>query len=249
MGNANQVDASPEVKAQMARHAQAFNVAELLRVIRIFNRAAAEARLSWQPALPLELAFVEALEKPAEPDEQAGAVLGNAGNAAVKSAQAPQAQKPRSKTASAQPAADQAIPQEFASPSEETEKSGASSEGAAAEGKLTMEMVAKNWRQILTLVRQHNPQTQGLLNSCKPLGIKDGVLYLGFNSDFTKSKMDKPEHIELAQQIMSQVLGRQVLIRCLVFTGDQNVLPPDVDSEGMVATAVRDLGGKIMDVQ
>jgi hypothetical protein len=75
---------------------------------------------------------------------------------------------------------------------------------------LTLEAVHENWRQVLTLVRQRNPQTQGLLNSCKPLGFKDSVLYLGFNSDFAKAKMEKAEHIDLAQQILAQVFEREI---------------------------------------
>jgi DNA polymerase-3 subunit gamma/tau len=65
MGSADQIDATTDVRAQMARHAQAFAVPELLRLIRIFNHAANEARAAWQPSLPLEMAFVEALEQPA----------------------------------------------------------------------------------------------------------------------------------------------------------------------------------------
>ena len=61
MQSADQIDATAEVRAQMARHAQALDTAELLRMIRIFNQAANEARSAWQPALPLEMAFVEAL--------------------------------------------------------------------------------------------------------------------------------------------------------------------------------------------
>ncbi len=64
MGNAAQVDATAEMRSQMARHAQSFTASELLRMIRAFNSAAVEARGSWQPALPLEMAFVEALEAP-----------------------------------------------------------------------------------------------------------------------------------------------------------------------------------------
>lgn len=64
MGNAAQVDTTPEIRAHMAKHAQAFEPGELLRVLRAFNAAATE-RNAWQPALGLELAFVEALEEPA----------------------------------------------------------------------------------------------------------------------------------------------------------------------------------------
>jgi DNA polymerase-3 subunit gamma/tau len=62
MDNAGQVDAAPEVKEHMARHAQAFERPELIRVIHGFNQVASETRNVWQPSLPLELALIEAIE-------------------------------------------------------------------------------------------------------------------------------------------------------------------------------------------
>ncbi len=65
MGNAQQIDATQDIRQRMAQQAQGFESPhELLRVIRAFNHAASEARLSWQPALPLELAMIEAVEAP-----------------------------------------------------------------------------------------------------------------------------------------------------------------------------------------
>ena len=61
MGNAAQVEATTEMRAQMARHAQMFSVEELLEIIRAFNQAANDARSAWQPALPLEIALIEGL--------------------------------------------------------------------------------------------------------------------------------------------------------------------------------------------
>ncbi len=58
VGSADQLDATAEVRAQMARHAQALDNINLLRMIRNFNQAAVDTRGSWQPALPLEMAFV-----------------------------------------------------------------------------------------------------------------------------------------------------------------------------------------------
>ena len=65
MGNAQQIDATQEIRQRMAQQAQGFESPhELLRVIRAFNHAASEARLSWQPALPLELAMIKSVETP-----------------------------------------------------------------------------------------------------------------------------------------------------------------------------------------
>ena len=65
MGCASQVDATTDIRSKMAQHAQALSTPELLRIIRSFNLAVTESRSTWQPALPLEMAFVEGLQKPA----------------------------------------------------------------------------------------------------------------------------------------------------------------------------------------
>jgi DNA polymerase III subunit tau, C-terminal domain len=122
-------------------------------------------------------------------------------------------------------------------------------EPEVGEGGLTMQMVNQHWQQILTLVRERNPGTQALLHSCKPIGVKDGVLFLGFNGEFAKSKMEREENITITREILTQVLGMDVPIRCFVISNRRGGLPPDVDSDGMVAAALRDLGGEIVDIQ
>jgi DNA polymerase-3 subunit gamma/tau len=249
-GNASQVDAPPDLRALMARQAQALSGGDLLRILRAFNYAAVDARLAWQPALPLEMAFVDALEGP--PEAGAGVAQPVEGQAAwgrTSSEEKPASQE-KAAPREARPARQAPAP---ASPAEAAavEMPAPPPEEAAPpapDSGLTLDKVGKNWRQVLTLVRQQNPQTQGLLNSCKPLGLKGNVLYLGFNSDFAKAKMEKVEHLELTQQILSQVFGLEVLVRCLV-AGNRQGPPPDVDSDGMVATALRDLGGEIVDIQ
>ena len=66
MGNESQVETTKDIKKKMADHASAFTPADVLRMMRIFNDAAADSRGSWQPSLSLELAFAETLEAPAE---------------------------------------------------------------------------------------------------------------------------------------------------------------------------------------
>jgi hypothetical protein len=59
--------------------------------------------------------------------------------------------------------------------------------------------------------------------------------------------METGENIDILQKVMQQVLGKSMSVLCVVSQGGE--LPPDIDQEGMVATALRDLGGKIVDVQ
>jgi hypothetical protein len=49
--------------------------------------------------------------------------------------------------------------------------------------------------------------------------------------------------------VLKQVFGFDVPVRVIASSGRQGTPPPDVDSDGMVATALRDLGGEIVDVQ
>jgi len=222
MGNADQVDVSSQLRTQMAQQAQAFEVLDLLKVIRAFNSAAADARNSWQPALPLEMAFIESFER--EPLEA---------EPAPKKAVPPKRKK-------AQPSAGEAAPEPSTVSQADTTQPDPEVESLPVS-------VAKNWNQILKAVRDKNPQTQALLNSCKPLGIKGNSLVLGFNGEFAKAKMEAGENIDVFIQAMEQVLGDTMPVLCTVTKGGE--MPPDIDQDGMVATALRDLGGKIVDVQ
>jgi DNA polymerase-3 subunit gamma/tau len=230
MGNAGQVDATSEIRAQMAQHAQAFPVNELLRLIRTFNQAANEIRSGWQPALPLELAFVESLEQPPEGKSPQPASPSRAETAPFERKREPRSarsSKPQVAVKSA-PLPTETAPTD--SPAEPLPKN-----------------VAQHWRQILTLVRQENPQTQALLNSCKPLGVKSGALILGFNGEFAKSKMEQGDNLKILGRVMKQLLGEAMPVRCVMSAGGE--LPDDIDQDGMVASALRDLGGEIVDIQ
>jgi len=233
MGNANQVDATPETRAQMARHAQQLEVSELLRLIQLFNRAANDARSAWQPSLPLEMAFAEALMN-GEPSESGPG--GASKNVSETSAQTASKAAPASRSAAAPPAS-------AAEPVSEEEMDSSSAGG------LTVKLVNHHWRQVLSLLRQTNNSTaEALLRSGRLLGVKDGAVYLGF-SEVLKSKMEKTDTLGIVQRAFEQVMKMDVPIRCVVFTGKTGTLPPDIDSDGMVATALRDLGGEIVDVQ
>lgn len=228
MGNAQQIEATQEIRQRMAQQAQGFESPhELLRVIRAFNHAASEARLSWQPALPLELAMIESVEtSPVEPTPVQE-------SAAPQRVSIPQkATKPASKGAASTKVVD--IPPESPTKSD-------------PEADPIPNNIAQNWDQIRGIVRQKNPQTQALLNSCKLMGIKGGALILGFNGEFAKSKMEQGENLEILQQAMQQVMGETMSVRCVLSAGKS--IPSDVDNDGMVATAMRDLGGEIVDIQ
>lgn len=104
----------------------------------------------------------------------------------------------------------------------------------------------EKWTSIRALVKRTSAQTEGLLNSCKPLEIKNGTLILGFASEVLKSKMEMPENMDLTRQAITHHLGVDMPITCVVTnirtqSGTQAL---DVQGDGMLGTAIN-LGGVI----
>jgi DNA polymerase-3 subunit gamma/tau len=193
MGNAKQVDTGQEARQHMARHAQHFSGGDLLRVIRAFNRAATEARGVWQPSLPLELAFVEALDTPTE-------------STAASPGTPPQPQQAGgTKTSSITPPQVQdTTPAEKASPP--------TSEQDKQWQQIVQEVrkVSPNTTGLL------NPKT------CQ-YAWKDDILNLYFTSQLLKEKMEEESHLAHVKQAAEKVLGRDVEVRCAVVGGSGNL--------------------------
>jgi DNA polymerase-3 subunit gamma/tau len=232
IGDPGQIEATPEARVQMARHAQAFSPGELLRLLRVFNAAAVEGRGSWLPSLPLEMAFVEALENPAS-EAAAGDAL--AAGPPAGSGAGPSKASPSPALAAA----------ESGQPAQKAADSGANSR--VEDQQATKNLLAA-WDKIMPEVRQKNPNLYGLISSCKSRFMHGNQVLLGFASDVLKEKMEKEENLELAQAAFSQVFHRQITIRCYVDTQQRNAIPDGVDENGMVAAALRDLGGELVDM-
>jgi DNA polymerase III gamma/tau subunit len=229
----------------MARHAQAFETSELLRVIRLFNHAAGEARLSWQPALPLEMALVEAIAQPEAPQPHPTQVEGPAPAAPRTS----HSEAPPSAASSTSPPDTRGSAPGPAKEAEPMEDQTPAAPQASPEDQRATSDLEELWPRLLNMVRAHNPNTYGLLNSCKSRYFQGENLILNFASDVLKDKMEKPENIEAALAAAQELFKRELTVCCYVDTAKRDTLPPGVEDDGMVATALRDLGGEIVDIQ
>jgi DNA polymerase-3 subunit gamma/tau len=250
MGDAHLLEATPEDRAEMARQAQRFEVPELLAAIRAFNQAGLESRAGWQPSLPLEMAFIEVAQ--AKP----GVVETQRGSPASASPERPSAPEnepspvPSTGARSARPAnpapasqaSREAEPAESASPRSESNPA-----------RLTFQTILDHWREILAAARRRDPRTQALLNSCRPMGLEDGVLVLGFASDLLRDKMEKGHSLGLARDALQEVLGTSLQVRSALTGGatggGDEAGAQAVQDNGMVATALRDLGAQVVDVK
>lgn len=227
VGSASQVDVTAEMRPQMARHAQAFGLPALLQLIEAFNRAAAETRSGWQPSLPLEIAFVEAL---------APSLISVGGEAASTVANAPRS-----------------VGEENLNLADKQRTSSRSRPSETPAGPRTsvsdQQRLDDNWHRIQNLLKERDSQLGGLIEQCRSHVLKGSLLILTFNNDVLQKKMEKGENIDALRAVVHEMLGLEVSIRCHTLAEKRNSPPPGVDSDGMVASAVRDLGGEIVDIQ
>lgn len=220
-GNASQVDATLEIRRQMELHAQALSIPDLLRCIRHFNQAANEKSSSWQASLPLELALLEVLEQPV-PQPQPSSPAPPAHPPVTPQKPAALAERP--------PTASQDAP-------------------ASPQDRQNTQTLADSWKRMLNWVRRQNPQAYGLLNSCKSRYMRGDMLVLYFASDVVKNLMEKPDNLEITRQALQHVFQRPVEVQVFVDTAQRDSIPQGAEENGMVAAALRDLGGEIVDIQ
>jgi len=253
LGNADQVDATGEQRTVMVRQSQAFEKDHLLETLQLFNGAASELRSGWQPGLPLELALAHAIdwapaavmkvEPPqAVPPRQASPSTGQPPETPAGISQA-QSANPTSPAAASLP---QASAEEL-KPQPRPDAAAAAPTEPVSESGPNKSAILQNWQKIRAVVKSKHTMAEGLLNSCKSVEIRNGVLQLGFASPVLKSKMEKDDNLKITRAAIKQVLGWDLPVVCVDDSGKGSGAPgdSDVDAEGMVNAALN-LGGKIV---
>jgi len=230
MGNANQVEATADVRKQMQAHARSFSTSDVLRMMKAFNNAATDLRGGWQPSLSLELALAEVLDAPGESPQLAAAP--SSGTSAHT--------KPQPVTISPAESKAQRFP-----PSEEAKLPGESH--VAEKPSLNAGEVLKAWKHLSSSLPKAQANLSALLNSVRMIDVQGKTLILGLASDVLVSKIDKPDQIEAIQKLIKDEFGVDVNVRCVVTTA-KGKIPPTVAQDGMVAAALQH-GGEIVDMQ
>jgi DNA polymerase III subunit gamma/tau len=259
MGNKNQVEAGQAVEEKLAEHAEQFSMPALLTAIESFNEATSQEGANWHPGLGLELAFTTFLSEPAIPSANQAI---SEEPAPVKTIQHPPEPKPEARKTVVEKAPQTPISQRSPTgkpvkqkPVPQKDEQTAVPEPLADEDtfstlpgeEITLNEVKRAWGKIKAMVKKHNPRTEGLLNTSKLAGIKDNTLILGFSSDTLKGMMEKEGNITLTADILEEVFGQPLQVKCIVTSHDSSSIPENlqIDKDGMVGTATRDLGGKI----
>lgn len=209
MGNANQVEATADVKKQMQAHAKSFTTSDVLRMMKSFNNAAVDLRGGWQPSLSLELALAEVLDAPTE---------------SIQTPAVPRQTKPQPATVS----------RTVTQPQVESEAASQPMEKST----INAGDVIKAWKPMSAALPKAQANLSALMNSVRMIDVQGSTLILGLASDVLVSKLDKPDQIEAIQKLIKDQFGVDVSVRCMV-TNAKGKIPPNVAQDGMVATAIQ----------
>jgi DNA polymerase-3 subunit gamma/tau len=230
------LNATAEQAAQMETLAGRIPVARLLRAIHLFNEAATDLRRGLQtiPQLPLEMALVESILEPAQPEASAPAEDSTPPRGG---GQPPSSHEPdRPARSQSKPEVRRVAEQPAPAPASPTESRGqalAAAQPASEQvlaSSLTLERLAGAWPQVLQAVRQRNPATQAALNTgCQPVEVNGAEIVVTFPFPVLREKLMAPQRQAEVQEALSEVLHDRCHVR-FVLAADYMPRQPTVQS-------------------
>ena len=220
-GTAVTLEITQEEMAEMMAQAKRAPRQGLIDAIKGFNEAATTQSSSWQPQLPLELAFIELL--PAEAAPQVQVTLPTPATPVAEPETKPYISpeprepkpEPKQEPIAQEPAApEKSVPKEKpAVVQSEPDPAPLPSSNVA----ITLEMVTNVWRDLVNQAGMHNKNMPALLNMGKPLAIEGNTIVLGFDYPIFKEKFDNTQGgAQLLGEIATHLLNTNCMVRAVV---------------------------------
>lgn len=223
-------DLHPKLEDQAAE----FSRRELVRAVRLFNEAADESG-GWQPQLPLEMAFIEAVLQ-AEPNARVHREESSPTSARQSSPVRRSTSKPRSKEGSKSPtdveqesaevrptdrsAAAGSVPESSQQAQAETvQEAPISYQGEGQEDgdhSLAPETLRSRWAEVLNTLRPRDLSLEALMRSCEPVAVDEDAVVLEFTHKFHRNKVEEGDKRRIVEEILSDLFGRQLRVRCVM---------------------------------
>ncbi len=194
------LEVTDEERAEMTAQAQRSSRQRLIAAVKAFNEAAMKPAGSWQPQLPLEIAFLELL--PAEP------IAALPPTAVPATAPLP---PPVEKETAVAP-----LPEPEPEP-EPVVETAVSALKKTETVELTLAAATSHWRELVNQAGRHNKNMPALLNMGKPLAIEGNTIVVGFDYPIFKDKFDNTAGApQLLGDIYTDLLGTHCLVRAVV---------------------------------
>ncbi|MEM7334943.1 MAG: DNA polymerase III subunit gamma/tau [Chloroflexota bacterium] len=251
-GQALPFDGTDEQKAEMVAQAQRAPRKLLISALRAFNEAAMTPAGSWQPQLPLELAFVEMLPDTAVPTPVVVTQTPPAQTApVVQSKTQPSAQQPTPKpvpepatepvTLIEPPAKIEANPVVQSEVGPESNEADPIATETAMTTDLTISGIKAQWPTLIERASEQNRNLKALLNMGKPLATEGNTFVIGFDFPIFKEKFDNTQGAnQLVGSILSNLVGVNTAVRTVV-TSEYKVAVTKNDLDDIA----RELGGVV----
>jgi DNA polymerase-3 subunit gamma/tau len=219
-----EAEVMPDVLPLVAEQAQQLPLRALLDAIKHFKEAATDVYSTWQPQLPLELAFVSSAE----------AMLAHKPEA-YGSAQPPRGR--RSGTAHSRLA-----DQEATAPEDSND------------ALISAADVTRRWADVRRIVRQSDQSLEAVLNSKGVVvsGVRGNVVECRVPSKFHHEKIESSSGREIIDKALQQVFGLPLQLRSRVSQGpraEQDPRAVDLAAEdSVISFAVNELGGSVSSI-
>ncbi|MCL4473852.1 MAG: DNA polymerase III subunit gamma/tau [Actinobacteria bacterium] len=105
----------------------------------------------------------------------------------------------------------------------ETGDAGAPSVAAAdPQLELSLDKIVRAWSIILTQVQKKKIPLHSLLQEARPLKLENNTLTLGFpaGAEFHKTQVEKPNYMEVIRDVLKEMTGANLAVKCVVAAGD-----------------------------
>lgn len=236
-GNADLINVTSDELTEMERQAKEFDLAQLIRTIRLFNGVASSLRTSPQPQMPLELAFIEATVPAQETAREASPPSPHSpGQPPARRRERNESPPPQPRTPAGQAPAVRVAESTPAEPAKkEASSSGkkenspqAESEATESEpnttaslaesvppGEISSDWLRENWPRLLSEVRPYNRMAEALLRSCKPVRVDGNVVVIAVLHPFHKDKIDDPRNKDVIEKVLMQLTGAACRLSCV----------------------------------
>ncbi|MHB8858890.1 MAG: DNA polymerase III subunit gamma/tau [Thermoleophilia bacterium] len=111
---------------------------------------------------------------------------------------------------------------EVADPKETGEAGTPSVAAADPQLELSLDKIVRAWSIILTQVQKKKIPLHSLLQEARPLKLENNTLTLGFpaGAEFHKTQVEKPNYMEVIRDVLKEMTGASLAVKCVVAAGD-----------------------------
>jgi DNA polymerase-3 subunit gamma/tau len=167
--------------------------AEIVKLIRLFSRAASELPTAVLDQIPVELAIIEWCEQ----DD-----LSKRGNGSGK------------KSAKSTDRGGTKSSNDIGSTGSASSNGESKSNGESTKPIGDVEIGKDVWNEILSLVKPVNFSTEALLRAARPVNYDGKTLTIGVYYEFHKERLDQLQHRKILEEVVMRVVGTPVRVNC-----------------------------------